>query len=368
MSKTDSYLINRVYEDHEVAAYLSDHAGNIHVWNKPAEKMLGYSESEMGKRSERDLFWDKTETISDGGIRYSWRKSKSGRVLFVKESVVEISDPSGEGDQFLKLIEDWSDAVAPWEQCSLWISQYSASKHGVFVANARNGKFLLLNQFFVSMVKGDPQKILRSSAKDYLVKGKRLKACPSFLDGKLFPVEIDVLTIDDERGKPLYYLVHVHPVDATVRKFSPAELELLHTNGDDSELLAKCTDWFKQYENAQISAHVTDASKNSFLMVNKYFASQIGYTVEELVHAPTSTLMPRSLEFNPAQFASRLEAHGWGEVVTEIRTREGKPLFIRSTAIAIYDAQDKMRYRCVVNQFVDPKDIPLAKTVLQPMP
>ncbi|WP_413292746.1 PAS domain S-box protein [Bdellovibrio sp. HCB185ZH] len=368
MSKTDSYLINRVYEDHDVAAYLSDHAGNIHVWNKPAEKLLGYSEKEIGKRSERDLFWDKTELISDGGIRYTWRQCKNKNLLFVKESVVEISDPSGQGDQFLKLIEDWTHEVAPWEQCSLWISQYSASHHGVFVANARNGNFLLLNQFFVGMVKGDPQTILRSSAKDYLVKEKRLKACPSFVDGKLFPAEIDVLTVADDKGKPLYYLAHVHPVDADIKKFSEEELALLYSDGDDAALLAKCAQWFKPYENAQISAHVTDARKNTFVMVNKFFAEHLGYAVEELINSTTAKLMPRSFEFNPRQFATLLETHGWCEVVTEIRDHAGKSLYIRSTAIAIYDDQDKMRYRCVVNQFVDPKDIPLGKTNLQPLP
>lgn len=326
MNKSDSFLVNRVYEEQDVAVYMCDQAGNIHVWNHAAEKLFGYTQQEIQKKSERDLFWDKNEDISDGGIRYSWRVTKNDELKFVKEAVVEISDPSGPGDQFMKIIEDNSEGLTPWEQCELWISHYADSTSGMFIINAQSDKFQFINKAFVHMMNDKPENILGRSGKEFHELGHHLGYFPKLnsTSGKL-AAELDVNCLHDGVKQPKYFLGRVDSLPNKRTPLSELEIPLLMATEEPEEI---CRKWFKGYTDMHVGAIIIDDKRN-ILCINSYLANLLGYESEELDNKSSADILKESS-------SSQLTASDatWKNDTFTFKTKDGKDL--KFTAVSIY--------------------------------
>ncbi|UYL09104.1 PAS domain S-box protein [Bdellovibrio sp. SKB1291214] len=325
MKQTESFLVNRVYAEQDLAVYLSDQAGNIHVWNRAAEALFGYSQKEIQNKSERDLFWDKSEDISDGGIRYSWRVTKNADLKFVKESVIEISDPSGPGDQFMKIIEDNSDGLTIWEQCELWISHYAHSPEGMYVVNAKTNKFQFINKAFASMMDEKPENILGSSGNNFNELGHHLGYFPKGNSQAKIAAEVDVNCLHDGAKKPKYFVGRLDRLPNKRTPLSEVEIPLLTASETPEEI---CRTWFKKYSAMHIGAIIVDAKKN-ILCINSYLANLLGYESEDLENRSSEEITNES---DSSQLASSEAA--WKNCTFTFKTKDGNDS--KFSAISIY--------------------------------
>jgi PAS domain S-box-containing protein len=306
---------------------MCDEAGSIHVWNRAAEVLFGYSQNEIKNKSEKDLFWDKNEEVSAGGVRYSWRLTKNDGPKFIKESVVEISDPSGPGEQFMKIIEDNSQAYTPWEQCELWISEYADSANGIFILNAKTSQFQFINKAFANMMNESPEKILGSSGKLYHKLGYHLGYFPKLnpTSSDKLAAELNVNCLNGSDNQPKYLLGRMDPIPNKTNPLSDFEMPLLMISENPEEI---CLTWFRNYENKHVGAVIVDKHGN-FFRLNDYMVHLLGYKPGELKKNSVAKIFDSST-------SSRIISPDavWKNESYTFITKDGKG--IKFTAVSIY--------------------------------
>lgn len=254
-------IVNSV-EDY--AIYLMNSAGFITTWNKGAEKMTGYSATEIIGKHFSILFPDreKAREVAEGELRsaaekgsyYSeaWRVGKEGKKFFVYNSITPIKTADGNIFGFIKILRDLTEQRKNSEILLESEERFRGTFEQAAVGIAHvtlDGHFLRINQKFCDITGYSKQELVTLNFQS-ITHPQDLSADVSLLE-QLIANKIPTYTLDkryickngeviwvaltvslnrDSSGEPTYAIAVVQ--DIQERKVAEKKLEVASQDRD----------------------------------------------------------------------------------------------------------------------------------------
>ena len=216
----------------------------------------------------------------------------------------------------------------------------------------KNGVFLYTNQIAARILGVAPERITGVSHQDIfsreevafqtsmvektLRENKTVKYEESlFRQGQQHWYQTTLTPIEDEQGRP--YAILVNAVDITDMKNLQAELQLLNRELE-SRVEKRTAEVRELYENAPAGYHSLD-SQGLYLAVNQTELNWLGYTAQELIGQPFSSLLTqKGLEVFQDNFSRFKQVGRVENLEYELRCKDGHSIFGLVNAEANYDA------------------------------
>ncbi|MBI5519029.1 MAG: PAS domain S-box protein [Desulfovibrio sp.] len=136
-------------------------------------------------------------------------------------------------------------------------------------------------------------------------------------DGSTFPVLVEITVLKDEAGQPVSRVAYC--LDTTELKRAQRESQ----------------SWLDVFERAAFGMAISRLPENVFQDVNPFFASERGYTREELIGRPVTTVFPPHSHAGLREKFADIDAAGHGLFETEHMRKDGStfPVLLELTTL-----------------------------------
>ncbi|MBS1796163.1 MAG: PAS domain S-box protein, partial [Acidobacteria bacterium] len=206
-------------------------------------EMTGYTREELAEKTfhdilhpdDRDHGIELFRKILKGEIEtYTKEKRyvrKDGTVIWINKTVSLVRDTAGAPQYFISVIEDVSQRKAAEEELRKWAAAFENCAHGIALGDPRTNRIIAVNAAFAQLCgkskdEIEDQPILSIYEPDFhdvvretvvtadregtahhnsLIKGA---------DGKLFPVQVDLVSVRDESGEVAYRVGTIQDISA----------------------------------------------------------------------------------------------------------------------------------------------------------
>ncbi len=231
----------------------------------------------------------------------------------------------------------------------LWAEAFRNAGFGLSISDARSNRYLDVNPAFAQQrgytreeLIGQPvtSVIPADMLPRYLANRARgdeqahavYESVALRKDGSRFPALLDVTVVFDDTGRAERRIVY--SLDISERMRSEHERRL----------------WAHTFEHAGFGVAVSDVHSNRIVAVNRAYARQHGYTVDELLGMPLEQLFPADRLQQARDMLERAAQQGRCVFESEHLTRAGQRLPVSLDMTLVHDEEGRVRYRVVYSQ------------------
>ena len=340
--------------------WLKDLDGVYLHCNQQALRYIGKTREQVLGRRDSDFLPEDIASRSAAGDREALRSGREVR------SEARLPNPDG-GDYALEVLKipvpapggaylgvlgvarDVSGRRRMESTIRLWAQAFRNAGFGLSISDARSNRYLDVNPAFAQQ-RGYTREELIGQPVTSVIPAEIL---PRYLanrargdeqahavyesvalrkDGSRFPVLLDVTVVFDDAGRAERRIVY--SLDISERMRSENERRL----------------WAHTFEHAGFGVAVSDVHDHRILAVNRAYARQRGYAVDELVGMSLEQLYPADRLAQAREMLELSAQQGHCLFETEHLTHGGQRLPVSLDMTLVHDDEGRVRYRVVYSQ------------------